>query len=152
MSETPMNKLRELCEKWQLPNINIRGDGGEGSTDISYSATRLQCAAELRAILPDVERLEQDREFHEACYLKSQENLGEMTGQAARLTCYAVTLREHVERLVEALCKLAEWQHEGKDPGHIAMYPFTQCPHHQCKKVSASLALFSQPVAPKETK
>ena len=57
MSETPMNKLRELCEKWQLPNINIRGDGGEGSTDISYSATRLQCAAELRAILPDVERL-----------------------------------------------------------------------------------------------
>ena len=57
MSETPMNKLQELCEKWQLPNINIRGDGGEGSTDISYSATRLQCAAELRAILPDVERL-----------------------------------------------------------------------------------------------
>ena len=52
-----MNKLRELCEKWQLPNINIRGDGGEGSTDISYSATRLQCAAQLRAIIPDVEQL-----------------------------------------------------------------------------------------------
>ena len=64
MSETPMNKLRELCEKWQLPNINIRGDGGEGSTDISYSATRLQCAAQLRAILPDVERLVAAAQMH----------------------------------------------------------------------------------------
>ena len=140
MSETPMNKLRELCEKWQLPNINIRGDGGEGSTDISYSATRLQCAAELRAILPDVERLEQDREFHEACYLKSQENLGEMTGQAARLTCYAVTLREHVERLVEALREALD--DAVRKPSNYAWI----------EKAEAALGLFSQPVAPKETK
>ena len=151
MSETPMNKLRELCEKWQLPNINIRGDGGEGSTDISYSATRLQCAAELRAILPDVERLEQDREFHEACYLKSQENLGEMTGQAARLTCYAVTLQEHVERLVEALRLACNFLPVGSEAClYCDNLGEEHAPNCVTVVIRSALALFAHPVAPKE--
>jgi len=98
-----MNKLRALCEKWQRPNINIRGDGGEGSTDISYSATRLQCAAELRAILPDVERLETEVANLKAHREKFEKTNGELTDYA-----YLCKLEGQVERLVEALREALE--------------------------------------------
>ena len=50
MSETPMNKLRELCEKWEREAI------GNGE-DIYDDGDLRRCAYELRAILPEVERL-----------------------------------------------------------------------------------------------
>ena len=50
MSETPMNKLQELCEKWEREAI------GNGE-DIYDDGDLRRCAYELRAILPDVERL-----------------------------------------------------------------------------------------------
>ena len=111
MSETPTNKLRELCEKWQLPNINIRGDGGEGSTDISYSATRLQCAAQLRAILPDVERLV----------------------EAAGTLAWATSVEIQGGRRTRAFMN----QHRRKCTYWV-------------EQVTSALALFDQPVAPKE--
>ena len=51
MSETPMNKLRELCEKWD-----------SGSNDNTTSLREV--VAELRAILPDVERLVEAAQMH----------------------------------------------------------------------------------------
>ena len=49
MSETPMNKLRELCEK--LKSLSWDDSGLCTDPDVD------ECAAELRAIMPDVERL-----------------------------------------------------------------------------------------------
>ena len=61
MSETPMNKLRELCEKWEREAI------GNGE-DIYDDGDLRRCAYELRAILPDVERLvEALRGIQHAC-------------------------------------------------------------------------------------
>ena len=51
MSETPMNKLRALCEKWEQDANTLTREGRSGD------ATMAGCAYELRAILPDVERL-----------------------------------------------------------------------------------------------
>ena len=49
MSETPMNKLRELCEKLQALSWDDSGLCTNPDVD--------ECAEELRAILPEVERL-----------------------------------------------------------------------------------------------
>jgi len=51
MSETPMNKLRALCEKWEQDANTLTREGRSGD------ATMAGCAYELRAILRDVERL-----------------------------------------------------------------------------------------------
>jgi hypothetical protein len=40
--------LAALIGKWRSPSVNYKGDN---STDISYDAMRLQCAAELEAAL-----------------------------------------------------------------------------------------------------
>ena len=53
MSETPMNKLRELCEKWEAKADDIAKVAG-----FSDNVGKLrECAVELRAIMPDVKRL-----------------------------------------------------------------------------------------------
>ena len=50
MSETPMNKLGELCGKWERAY-----DSRAGGSIVNQA--KAACASELRAILPDVERL-----------------------------------------------------------------------------------------------
>ena len=62
MSETPTNKLRELCEKWQeiaaILRNGVEGNFGiQGALAREAAMARESCASELRAILPDVERL-----------------------------------------------------------------------------------------------
>ena len=56
MSETPMNKIKELCEKW---NKNYM----KGSVS-AFDKGQSDCAAELRAILPDMERLVAAAQMH----------------------------------------------------------------------------------------
>ena len=48
-----MNKLRELCEKWDRTARVFDVTRGDSAVEEAYRG----CAAELRAILPDVERL-----------------------------------------------------------------------------------------------
>ena len=56
MSETPMNKLRELCENW-AECTDLAAIRKTATPETRAQATGWkQCAAELRAILPDVER------------------------------------------------------------------------------------------------
>ena len=94
MSETPMNKLRELCEKW-LEGAKY----AKGQADFIAFET---CARELRAILPDV------------------------------------------ERLIEALRLARKFVR-----GRLSYAPFG--PQSLLDEIDAALALFGQPVAPKET-
>ena len=51
-----MNKLNALCEKWEHQQ-NIQGASITVDASLQSFAARKLCAAELRAILPDVERL-----------------------------------------------------------------------------------------------
>ena len=163
MSETPMNKLRALCEKWQRPNINIRGDGGEGSTDISYSATRLQCAAQLRAILPDVERL--------PCPICGEELSGGISWCKTCDTTHAVRSVEcHPcgyistgpcelgKKDVKALREALSWALDLLDMYDELLIKMGEPREkvyssiHLQGKEKARVALADQPVAPKETK
>lgn len=54
-SENSAEGLREalakLCDEWEKPAVNYRGDGEDGSTDVSWDPSRVKCARDLRAIL-----------------------------------------------------------------------------------------------------
>ena len=56
MSETPMNKLRELCEKWRRWAEIVAGRETSTPETRAQATGWNQCSDELRAILPDVER------------------------------------------------------------------------------------------------
>ena len=97
-----MNRLQELCEKWE----------SEGrDSDVPRCYVYEQCAAELRALLRDVERLVEA--LHLACNFLP-------VGSEACLYCDNLG-EEHAPNCVTVV-------------------------------IRAALALFDQPVAPKETK
>ena len=98
MSETPMNKLRALCEKLKLLSWDDSGLCTDPDVD--------ECADELRAILPDVERLIEALQW------------------VHRRIMWA---GGHAEHGGPTFKEIDEWQQK-------------------------ALALFDQPVAPKETK
>ena len=52
-----MNKLRELCEKWEAQAAELHVQIPLSVNDPDQPCCCVKCAAELRAILPDVERL-----------------------------------------------------------------------------------------------
>ena len=85
MSETPMNKLRELVERWRSES------GGDLPTSIREVVT------ELDPIVSDVERLETEVANLKAHREKFEKTNGELTDYA-----YLCKLEGQVERLVEA--------------------------------------------------
>ena len=115
MSETPMNKLRAMCQTW-WHRADSDCDPANGS---AFAQGRGQgestCAAELTAILPDVERLiEALRDANDKC--RSAASIAQRDG------------------------KDTNWQAWRNQLGASLF------------KQQAALALFDQPVAPKETK
>jgi len=100
-----MNKLRELCENW-LEEAKY----AKGQDDFIAFET---CARELRAILPDVERMV----------------------EAAGTLAWATSVEIQGGRRTRAFMQ----QHRMKCTYWV-------------EQVTAALAFFDQPVAPKETK
>jgi len=109
MSET----LNALCEKWERQQ-NIQGASITVDASLQSFAARKLCAAELRAILPDVERL-------------------------IEALSWALDMLDMYD---EFLIKLGEPREKVYSPIHL----------QGKEKARAALALFDQPVAPKETK
>ena len=133
MSETPMNKLRELVERWRSES------GGDLPTSIREVVT------ELDPIVSDVERLETEVANLKAHREKFEKTNGELTDYA-----YLCKLEGQVERLVEAAQMHAK-------KGHNDTCSLALCgDHYQCDCgyaiAVAALAASAQPVAPKETK
>lgn len=61
-------------------------------------------------------------------------------------------MSSEVENLVEAFKKLSEWHHQGRDMGHVQMYPFTKCPHHACRQATEALAAYDPQAQPEESR
>ena len=135
MSETPMNKLRAMCQTWwhradsdcDPANGNAFAQGrGQGEST---------CAAELTAILPDVERLVE-----------------------APSRILTVSLYRSLERLSIAIEGCGKIGFEESKPttneqhGQIWLELNDAQKDAKLKLKHYGLALFAQPVAPKEIK
>ena len=181
MSETPMNKLRELCENW-AECTDLAAIRKTATPETRAQATGWkQCAAELRAILPDVERLlEAPSRILTVSLYRSLERLSiaiEGCGKIGFEESKPTTNEQHGQIWLE----LNDAQKDAKlKLKHYGLALFNQPvapverlvealrlarkfvrgrlsyapfgPQSLLDEIDAALALFNQPVAPKETK